>query len=817
MRHAPAAALLAALACALACAPAAAQTAERLPDYADGMEWLPQSPAVTAGAPAALANPAAWAAAGRAEFALWWNDRHLRRGGIENWGLSFGRHLGFALDSRVLPVPGGTTRLTDWQVGLARGDRRAHAGLAYRWSSGGSDGQRHDRALALGLIGRPGRAVSWGLAGTASLESAARQATADLGVRPFGTPALTLFGDYTLRHGEEPADGRWGAGVELRPLPGLHLGARLRETDDADDFRFTLVAGVTLGGTACLALPAYDRGGHAAGTAFLVRAAAPHRSLAVPDALRPGGRPRWAAVSLENKVLTYQRYRWFDDSRVAWLDLARHLDRLRDAPDIDGVALNLAGLRPRPSLAWELRRKLGELRAAGKEVVVHADNLGMLDTWLATAGDRLTLDPQGSVTLPGFAARRTYVRGSLAKLGVGFQELRFMPCKSAVEVFARDEMSDCEREQRQRLIDVAYETARDGIAAARHLAPAAFDSLVDTRVMLSPAAACDAGLADALGRWTDVEDWVKDERHGRWAAPSAPPPRLLPDERWGRPAEIAVVFAVGACAMDSGIRGRATSAHLRRLVGDHDVKAVVLRADSPGGDPQPSDLIAEAVAKLVAAGKPVVITQGDVAASGGYWISLGGSRLLTTPLTVTGSIGVISGWYWDDGLGERLGMRADGVQRGAHADLFAGLRPPLLGLSLPTRPLDDAELDLVKGYILGMYDQFVGKVATARGLSEARVRELGGGRVWMGDDAVARGLCDAQGGLSDAIALARELAGVRPGDEVILTEFPARRLVELPKLGPSLPGLAAGAAWLARALGGDGAAAADPPVSWRAG
>ncbi|MHB8078713.1 MAG: hypothetical protein ACYDIE_05620, partial [Candidatus Krumholzibacteriia bacterium] len=174
MRPAILAAPLAALLLVTAAGPAAAQAGDRLPDYADGMEWLPQSPSVTAGAPAAFANPAAWAAAGRAELALWWNDRHLRHAGLENWGLSCGRHVGFALDSRVLPVPGGTTRLTDWQVGFARGDRRAHAGLAYRWSSGGDGWRRHDQALALGLIARPGRAVTWGLAGDASLESSAR-------------------------------------------------------------------------------------------------------------------------------------------------------------------------------------------------------------------------------------------------------------------------------------------------------------------------------------------------------------------------------------------------------------------------------------------------------------------------------------------------------------------------------------------------------------------------------------------------------------------------------------------------------------------
>jgi len=805
MRRAAAAILTAAL---LLPGAAAAQTSRPLAGYADGLAWLPQSPSVTAGAAASFANPAAWAAAGAPELAFWWDDRSLRRGELDNFGLAFGRNLGFAVNSRVLPAPGGTARVTDWQVGLALGDRRSHAGLAWRWSTGGRDGLRHERALSLGLLRRPGRAVSYGLAGTVSVESGAREAVADLGLRPFGTPALTLFGDYALRDGDTAGAGRWGAGLAVRPLPGLHLGARLREADDADDWRFSLVVGVALGGNSYHTMPAFDRNGDRLGTAYLVRVNAPYRGLRAPGGLALDRRSRWAAVNLENRLLTYQRDRWFDDERVAWLDLSRHIERLRDAPGIRGVAFNLAGLRARPSLAWELRRHLVDLRAAGKEVVVFGDNPGMLDLWLATAGDRLVLDPHGSVTLPGLAARRTYVRGALDMLGIGFQELRFMPCKSAAEVFVRDDMSECEREQRQRLVDVAYETLREGVCAARALAPAAFDSLVDERVLLDPAAACAAGLADTLGRWHDVEAWVTRERGGRWSGPADPPPSRLPDERWGRPPRVAVVYAVGACAMDEGIRGRATSAHLRALAKDPGVKAVVLRADSPGGDPQASDLVAEGVARLVAAGKPVVISQGDVAASGGYWISLGGSRLLTTPLTVTGSIGVIAGWYWDDGLGERLGMRADGVQRGAHADLFTGLRPPLTGLTIPTRALDETELALVKGYILDMYGQFVRKVADARGLAEERVRELGGGRVWAGPDAIERGLCDAEGGLADAIALARELGGLRPGDEVELAEYPPRRLFSLPKLGPSLPGLSTAAAWVARALGADGREAA---------
>jgi len=248
------------------------------------------------------------------------------------------------------------------------------------------------------------------------------------------------------------------------------------------------------------------------------------------------------------------------------------------------------------------------------------------------------------------------------------------------------------------------------------------------------------------------------------------------------------VYAIGPCEMDSGIRGRATSQQLARLASDPDVKAVVLRADSPGGDPLPSDLVAGGLEKIRRKGKPAVVSQGNVAASGGYWISMDGSRILTTPVTITGSIGVIAGWFWDDGLGEKTGFSAEGVQKGASADLFTGLRFPLLGLRIPTRNLNPSEQARAKAGILASYDVFVDKVAAARGLPVENVREIAQGRVWMGGDAITHGLCDQFGGLGDAVAVARKSAGLER-EPILLVEYPKPPLFRKPRFLPDVPGL----------------------------
>jgi len=404
--------------------------------------------------------------------------------------------------------------------------------------------------------------------------------------------------------------------------------------------------------------------------------------------------------------------------------------------------------------------------------------------------DRLSLDPQGYVLLPGFASYRTYMKDFFDKVGVGVEEWQYFTYKTAFQRFARTGMSEADSVQLGRLTDVIYDTWRDGIAEGRNLSPAAVDTLIDEDVLLFAAQALEVGLVDVIDRWPGFQDSLRKDK----GVVFGPLPRErgepipLPGDRWGRLPEIHVVYAVGPCEMDSGIRGRATSQHLERLASDPDAKAVVLRADSPGGDPLPSDLVAGALEKVRRSGKPAVVSQGNVAASGGYWISMDGSKILTTPVTITGSIGVIAGWFWDDGLGEKTGFRAEGVQKGASADLFTGLRFPLLGFRIPTRNLNPSEQARAKAGILESYDVFVDKVAAARGLPVADVRNIAQGRVWMGGDAISRGLCDRFGGLDDAVAEARKSAGLE-GEPILLVEYPPPPLFRTPKVFSGIPGL----------------------------
>lgn len=756
--------------------------------YHVGGDFLPQTPGVTGGAAGAFFNPAAWATVHDAETAFWFKDRR-EEGGPDGWGISHGGPVGFSVITRDFGDESGDFRIHDYQLGLALGNRRSHVGAAWRWTTGDRENEEFDDGLALGWVVRPDPRFSFGASGFLAGVTDPAEGVFDAGFRPFGRPWLTLFGDYSVVEGRDVEDGLWGVGAEVRPLRGLHVGAKVR--DEGSEYRWQLDVGVSFDALAFHVQPGYGEDGDHRDTHYLVRLRPPHHGVPILREIETRKGPdRYVPLRLDRRVLTYQRDRYFDDTRVAWIDLARHLDEVGEDPRVRGLVISLSGFRSRPSLTWELRRKLETLRLAGKEIVIYADDLGMSGYYLASMADELVLDPHGSLVLPGLALERTYMAGLLGKLGLGAEEWRHFSHKTAFQTYTRETMSEADREQTARMADVIYETWRDGVCRGRNLTYEAYDALVDDDVYLTPEMALDRGLADRLGRWEDIEAWIREERGAKLSGfVRDASRRIVPDERWGRPPEIEIVYAVGPCRMDAGIRGRATGRELQRIARDDAVAAVVLRADSPGGYPLASDLVAGGTRAVREKGTPVVVSQGDVAASGGYWISMDGSRILTTPFTVTGSIGVIAGWVWDDGFSEKTGLTADGVQRGRHADLFTGIRIPLLGERLPTRNLTEDEKGMVQDRILRLYDTFVAGVAEGRELSEETVREVGEGRVWMGGDAIGKGLCDDFGGLDEAVAEAKALAGLRPDDEVILTEFPERRLVSWPRLGPRLPGL----------------------------
>jgi protease-4 len=241
------------------------------------------------------------------------------------------------------------------------------------------------------------------------------------------------------------------------------------------------------------------------------------------------------------------------------------------------------------------------------------------------------------------------------------------------------------------------------------------------------------------------------------------------------------VYADGEVVMDAGMHARDLAKHLHELAERRDVRAIVLRVDSPGGDALAADVIFDGMAACRRSGKPIIVTHGDLAASGGYFISLESDRIYTTPFTLTGSIGVIDGWVWDAGFSSKSGITADGVQRGSHADLYAGIRFPFVGARLPLRPMNEQETERAKETLLEIYDEFVSRVATARNQSEEDIEAIAQGRVWLGEDAIANGLCDEIGGLEDAIRDAKKRIGIDEDDEVVFEEYPKRKRFSLPK------------------------------------
>ena len=197
-----------------------------------------------------------------------------------------------------------------------------------------------------------------------------------------------------------------------------------------------------------------------------------------------------------------------------------------------------------------------------------------------------------------------------------------------------------------------------------------------------------------------------------------------------------------------------------------------MRADSPGGDALASDIVAEALEDVQREDKPVIVTQGAVAASGGYWISMYGDKIVAAPQTITGSIGVIGGWFYNAGLKEKLGMTTDLVQVGQHADLGFGMTLPLLGAGVPDRNLTEGERALVENMIRTGYKEFVTKVAAGRKMKYEDVDKIGQGRVWPGVDGKQNGLVDELGGLETALLLAKQSAGIARDQPVTMVEAP---------------------------------------------
>ena len=451
---------------------------------------------------------------------------------------------------------------------------------------------------------------------------------------------------------------------------------------------------------------------------------------------------------------------------IEGLRRARHDDRVRAlVAKVGGGRIGLARMQ-------EIREAVADFRQSGKLTVAWAESFGEfthgnLPYYMATAFDRIYLQPSGSLGLTGVAVEQLFLHDALAKIGVDFQSAKRHEYKTAADNLTERGFTGPAREAAERLAVSVAEQLTAAIAERRGKTVADARALLDRGPFLADEALAE-GLVDALGYRDEVYADVRKEagrdailqyvgryQRGHMIAQRA---RRLPNTR---ERFVAVIYASGPIRQgrsnrspvgDGAMGSDTVTAALRAVTADDRARAVLLRVNSPGGSHIASDTIWREVVRTRNAGKPVVVSMGDVAASGGYYISMAADLIVAQPGTITGSIGVILGKPVFEELYGRIGVTSDSVALGARATMFA-----------TTHPFSQDEWDRINAWLDAIYRDFTGKVAAGRRMPAERVHEIARGRVWTGADAAANGLVDEIGGLHTAAEIARRRAGL-PAD-----------------------------------------------------
>jgi protease-4 len=716
-------------------------------------------------------NPAMLSTESGPDFYFTWSDKTGTWNNLNNWGLFASiPHIGFAVvNSKLFGAS-----INNYKFSASLGDDAFSYGLGYSWNTGNEGAFNASNLYTLGTLIRPDKFLSLGLIG--NLPTSGRsEGVVDLAIRPLGDEFISLFADYSIEKDRYPGEIKWSTGAALEVLSGLRITGRYFDTK-----LFSAGVVLSLGNFGISSGTHFDNAGKNSSNSYGIRIGSYDRNLFYN--LTP--KEDYLKLDLYG-MLEYQRYKFFDNSNTL-LNIIQKIRAAKEDKTIAGIAINTSGMTINKEKLWELREELKKFKAVGKHIVIYIDRPAIQAYDLASIADKVIIDPQGMIILEGFLAGRQYYKNTLEKLGIGFTELKYFKYKSFNETYSRDKMSEADSTQLQDLINDFYLTAKKDICEGRHIEPGKFDELVNSHTLFLPDEAIEAGLADTIGRWDEVAETVKKlegSYKGIVDAGSIEKLNLPEDNYWGEKPEVAIIYALGLCAMDEGITARKLVNDVNSAANDNNVKAIVLRVDSPGGDGLASDIIAEALKKCRAK-KPVIISQGYVAASGGYWLSMYGDTILAAPNTITGSIGVIGGWAYNKGFDSMLGVSTDFVKKGDHADLGFGFTLPFIGLTIPDRDLTAAEKTKAESTIKNMYKDFVNKVASGRKKSFDYIDSVGQGRVWSGTAGLKNGLIDVLGGLSTAIDIAAQKAGLC-GLQYTIIEYPAPGLLNLNNIIPN--------------------------------
>ncbi|NJL49244.1 MAG: signal peptide peptidase SppA [Leptolyngbyaceae cyanobacterium SM2_5_2] len=432
----------------------------------------------------------------------------------------------------------------------------------------------------------------------------------------------------------------------------------------------------------------------------------------------------------------------------------------------------------------DLRQAIARFKETDKPVIAYDLSWSEREYYLASLADTVYLNPFGEVEMNGLYAETLYQAEALQKLGIGVQVVRVGAYKSAFESLTRNTMSLQERQQTQRLLQDVWQALLADTAQARSLQPQQLQAIANTQGFVFGDAAKTQKLVDQIayedevitalreitGEGAEEQPGDQDNQYSFRQVSLSRYAQVVDDELTSRSAsqQIALVYAEGPIidgessggfGQTSVIAGNTVAHQLRQVRQDDEVKAVVLRVNSPGGSATAAEVILREVQLIQAAGKPVVVSMGDVAASGGYWISATADAIVAQPATITGSIGVVSLFLNLQNLGDNVGVAWDGVKTAELADIFSS-----------SRPKTAQELAIFQKAVDSIYNAFLDRVETGRNLPRNQVANLAQGRVWSGKSSQELGLVDELGGLEQAITKAATLANL--GDDWRLQEYP---------------------------------------------
>ncbi len=440
------------------------------------------------------------------------------------------------------------------------------------------------------------------------------------------------------------------------------------------------------------------------------------------------------------------------------LGLTDIIDNIRLAKtndNIKGIYLDGGQLMMGTASAKAIRDALIDFKTSGKWVIAYAQQYGQANYYLASVADQLYVNPVGSISWHGLSAQKMYYTRLLEKIGVEMQIVKVGSFKSAVEPFFMTHMSDADRQQTEKYVSGLWSELRRGVSESRHISEADLDALADRYMDLQPQEEyIQSHMADGLVYTEDMDSIFR-----AWTGTkdfhmvSHTDMVNVPRTKAGVKDEVAVIIAEGNITdtQGEGIVGKKMVKLIGKIRKNEHVKAVVLRVNSGGGSADASEQIWHAMTTLQQQGIPVVVSMGDYAASGGYYISCEADYIFAQPNTLTGSIGIFGTIPNFSKIRDKAGIDVDAVSTHEHSGLEA---------NMIYRGMNPSERALMQTMVERGYDLFTSRCAQGRHMTQQEIKRIGEGRVWLGTDAVALGLVDCLGNMDDAIVKAADLAGI---------------------------------------------------------